>query len=551
MTRLFPDSAFKLAAHFNGLLPHNATREIYSLLLLMIRILLTSLLLIPGLSSKSLGRPNIVFILADDLGVKDLSIEGSSYYETPHIDRIAREGVRFTNGYATCQVCSPSRASIMTGKYPARHGITDWIGAATGLNWNRNNRILPPEYVRHLPHEDTSLAEALKKGGYRTFFAGKWHLGGEGSFPEDHGFDQNIGGHHRGSPPGGFFSPFRNPKMKDGPKGQSLPLRLANDTAAFIKGKTDTPFFAFLSFYSVHGPIQTTPGLWKKYRDKASKSPHKGNRFLIDRTLPVRQVQDCPIYAGMMETMDDAVGIVLEALDDAGVADKTIVIFTSDNGGVSSGDAFATCNLPYRGGKGRQWEGGIREPYYIKAPGVARPGTTCETPVTGTDFYPTLLELAGLDPLPAQHVDGVSLVSLLRGSTIPQRDLFWHYPHYGNQGGEPVAMIRRGDWKLIHYYEDGRDELYNLVKDPGEQDDLAARHPPRARVLRRALDAWIKETGARIPKPDARFSAERRKQQDAAIKNQRLPRLEAQHARFLDPNFQPNPTWWGSRATRD
>jgi len=298
------------------------------------------------------AAPNIVFILADDLGVRDLSIEGSTYYETPHIDRIAREGVRFTHGYATCQVCSPSRASIMTGKYPARHGVTDWIGAATGLNWKRNNRILPSEYVRHLPHEDTSLAEALKKGGYRTFFAGKWHLGGEGSFPEDHGFDQNIGGHHRGSPPGGFFSPFRNPKMKDGPKGQSLPLRLANDTAAFIKGKTDTPFFAFLSFYSVHGPIQTTPDLWKKYRDKAGKSTHEGNRFLIDRTLPVRQVQDCPIYAGMMETMDDAVGIVLQALDEAGVADNTIVIFTSDNGGVSSGDAFATSNLPYRGGQG-------------------------------------------------------------------------------------------------------------------------------------------------------------------------------------------------------
>ncbi|MBQ98257.1 MAG: sulfatase, partial [Roseibacillus sp.] len=183
------------------------------------------------------ATPNILFILADDLGVRDLSIEGSTYHETPHIDRIAREGVRFTHGYATCQVCSPSRASIMTGKYPARHGITDWIGAATGKNWNRNNRILPSEYTLHLPHEDTSLAEALKEGGYRTFFAGKWHLGGEGSLPNDHGFDLNIGGHHRGSPPGGFFSPFRNPKMKDGPKGQSLPLRLANDTATFIKDK--------------------------------------------------------------------------------------------------------------------------------------------------------------------------------------------------------------------------------------------------------------------------------------------------------------------------
>ena len=509
------------------------------------------LLLVLAWTQTFAAAPNIVFILADDLGVRDLSIEGSTYHETPHIDRIAKEGVRFTHGYATCQVCSPSRASIMTGKYPARHGITDWIGAATGLDWKRNNKILPSEYVRHLPHEDTSLAEALKKGGYRTFFAGKWHLGGEGSFPEDHGFDRNIGGHHRGSPPGGFFSPFRNPKMKDGPKGQSLPLRLADDTATFIAGKADSPFFAFLSFYSVHGPIQTTPDLWKKYRNKAGKSPHQGDRFLIDRTLPVRQVQDCPIYAGMMETMDDAVGIVLKALDDAGVADNTIVIFTSDNGGVSSGDAFATCNLPYRGGKGRQWEGGIREPYYIKAPGVARPGTTCETPVTGTDFYPTLLELAGLDPLPAQHVDGVSLVPLLKGENIPSRDLFWHYPHYGNQGGEPSAIIRRGNWKLIHYYEDGRNELYNLARDTGEQNDLAAREEPRVRELHAALNAWLATTGARIPEKDARFDSTRSKQQDAAIKSQRLPRLEKQHAKFLDPTFQPNPTWWGSKVTRD
>ena len=488
----------------------------------------------------------------------DLSVEGSIYYETPNIDRIANEGMRFTHGYATCQVCSPSRASIMTGKYPARHGITDWIGAATGTGWKRNDRVLPSEYVRHLPHEDTSLAEAFKQAGYKTFFAGKWHLGGEGSFPEDHGFDINIGGHHRGSPPGGFFSPFRNPKMKDGPPGQSLPIRLAEETAGFIaRHRNDdsagppAPFLAYLSFYSVHGPIQTTPELWKKYREKATAKPHVGNRFLIDRTLPVRQVQDCPIYAGMMESMDDAVGIVLQALVKEGIANNTIVVFTSDNGGVSSGDAFSTSNLPYRGGKGRQWEGGIREPYYIKAPGVAMEGSTCATPVTGTDFYPTLLELAGLDPLPKQHVDGVSLVPLLTGEKLPERDLFWHYPHYGNQGGEPSAIIRRGDWKLIHYYEDGRDELYNLAKDTGELKDLAAAEPERVKTLRSALNAWLKETGARIPKADSRFNPEKKKQQAAAIRNQRLPRLEKQHANFLDPNFKPNATWWGSKVTRD
>ena len=476
-----------------------------------------------ALSLHAADRPNILFILADDLGVKDLSIEGSTYYETPHIDRIAKEGMRFTHGYATCQVCSPSRASIMTGKYPARHGITDWIGASSGLGWKRNNKVLPSEYVRHLPHADTSLAEALKAAGYRTFFAGKWHLGGEGSFPEDHGFDLNVGGHHRGSPPGGFFSPFKNPKMKDGPPGESLPIRLARETSTFIVKQTldrdnplakPAPFLAYLSFYSVHGPIQTTPTLWKKYRDKAAKAPHQGNRFLIDRTLPVRQVQDCPIYGGMMESMDDAVGIVLETLDDLEIAKNTIVIFTSDNGGVSSGDAFSTCNLPYRGGKGRQWEGGIREPYYIKAPGVTKAGSTSTVPVTGTDFYPTLLELAGLDPMPQQHLDGVSLVPALKGGSLPDRPLFWHYPHYGNQGGEPSSIIRRGDWKLIHYYEDGRDELYNIVKDPGEQTDLAAVETEKTKALRTELDTWLKDTGARLPALDARFDPEKRKSQD-------------------------------------
>ena len=505
-------------------------------------------------------RPNILFILADDLGIKDLSIEGSAYHETPNIDRIAREGMRFTHGYATCQVCSPSRASIMTGKYPARHGVTDWIGAATGLDWKRNNRVLPSEYVHQLPHADTSLAEAFKKGGYRTFFAGKWHLGNTGSFPENHGFEINIGGHHRGSPPGGFFAPFKNPKMKDGPPGESLPIRLARETATFITRnaqdredplKKPAPFLAYLSFYSVHGPIQTTPDLWSKHQKKAAQKPRAGGRFLYDRTLPVRQVQDCPIYAGMMESMDDAVGIVLATLDELNLAPNTIVIFTSDNGGVSSGDAFSTSNLPYRGGKGRQWEGGIREPYYIKAPGVTKAGSTSDTPVTGTDFYPTLLELAGLPALPKQHIDGVSLVPLLKGGNISARPLFWHYPHYGNQGGEPSAIIRRGEWKLIHYYEDGRDELYNIIADIGEQSDLAQQESAHVKSLRSELDAWLKETGARIPMADSRFDPLKRKQQDTTVRLKKLPALERQHAKFLSPDFKPNANWWGSKVTKD
>ncbi|MDA7933402.1 sulfatase-like hydrolase/transferase [bacterium] len=352
------------------------------------------------------AKPNIVFILADDLGIKDLSCEGSTFYETPHIDALTNSGMRFTNGYSTCQVCSPSRASIMTGQYPARIGITDWIGAASGTKWKRNDRVLPTEYIHDLPSKVTTVAEALKEGGYRTFFAGKWHLGGNNSKPEHHGFEVNKGGHHRGSPPGGFFSPYKNPDLEDGPRGESLPIRLAEETVKFATAKSEKPFFAFLSFYSVHGPIQTSPELWKKYQEKATKAGLVDERFQFDRTKAVRQVQDCPIYAGMMESMDDAVGLVMEGLKKAGLADNTIVIFTSDNGGVSSGDAFATSCLPLRGGKGRQWEGGIRQPFYIKAPGVAKPGSTSEVFATGTDFYPTLLELAGLEAKPEAHIDG-------------------------------------------------------------------------------------------------------------------------------------------------
>lgn len=510
-----------------------------------------ALLSLASFAFAEADKPNFLFILADDLGIMDMSVEGSTLHETPNIDSIANEGMRFTEGYSTCQVCSPSRASIMTGKYPVNHGITDYIGAPVGQAWKRNDKILPSEYKRHLGHEETTLAEALAAGGYKTFFAGKWHLGDKGSHPEDHGFQINKGGHWRGSPPGGFFSPHNNPKLSDGPAGESLPIRLAEETASFIKENKNQPFLAYLSFYSVHAPIQTTPALWKKYRDKAQQNPHQGERFLIDRTKPVRQVQDCPIYAGMMESMDNAVGIVLKALEDLGLAENTIVIFTSDNGGVSSGDAYATSCLPLRGGKGRQWEGGIKQPYYIKAPGLTKVRSTCATPVTGTDFFPTILELAGLPAMPEQHIDGVSLVPLFEGGKIAERALFWHYPHYGNQGGEPCAIIRKGDWKLIYYYEDGRNELYQLSKDIGEQNDLAGKNVELAQNLRKELDAWLKQTAARIPQQDKRYNPTAKKKHQQSMAKQLKPQLERTHARYLDANYVPNKNWWGSKLTED
>jgi arylsulfatase A-like enzyme len=497
-------------------------------------------------NAAELRQPNVVFILADDLGWRDLSVEGSDFYESPNVDRIANEGMRFTRGYASCQVCSPSRASIMTGKYPARLKITDWIGAAAGTDWKRNTRLLPAQYQRHLPHDDLTMAEAFRKNGYRTFFAGKWHLGGQGSFPEDHGFEINVGGHHRGSPPGGFFSPYKNPKMNDGPLGESLPIRLGEEAARFIEENKDEKFFCFLSFYSVHAPLQTTQPLWAKYRRKAAKNPPPESRFMIDRTTPVRQVQDHPVYGGMVEAMDTAVGIVLKTLDRLKLTENTIVVFTSDNGGVSAGDGKATSNLPLRGGKGRQWEGGIREPYYIRWPAVVKAGSTSSVRVIGTDFYPTLLDLAGLSSQPTQHVDGVSLVPLIHGETIEQRDLFWHYPHYGNQGGEPSAIIISKDWKLIHYYEDGRRELYHLTEDVGEQHDLAAQHPNRVQQLGQRLVTWLAETEAEMPINNPNFSEERAKQNRQRIRNRDLPNLESAANNVLKENWSPNPTWWGT-----
>ena len=364
-------------------------------------------------------KPNVVFILADDFGYTDLGVMGSNFYETPNLDNIANEGVNFTQGYAACRVCSPSRASIMTGMFTARHGITDWIGAKTGEKWRdhkRQDKLLPAEYNHSLSLDYTTLPEAMKENGYKTFFAGKWHIGGEGSFPEDHGFDVNKGGHHRGSPPGGYFAPFKNPKLEDGQPGENLSERLAKETVDFIKANKDSTFFAFLSFYAVHGPIQTTPEKWKKYRDKADQLGIAESGYEMERVLPIRRKQDNPVYAGLVEAMDDAIGIVTQSLKDLGLDENTIVIFTSDNGGVASGDAYSTSNLPLRGGKGYQWEGGIREPFFIKVPWMEKTkGSRSEVPVIATDFYPTILELIGAEPKPESHVDGVSLVPLLEG----------------------------------------------------------------------------------------------------------------------------------------
>jgi arylsulfatase A-like enzyme len=444
---------------------------------------------------------NFVFFLVDDMGWRDAQCYGSTFYETPNIDHLASTGMRFTDAYAACPVCSPTRASIMAGKYPARMDTTDWFGAPQAARINWGDKMNPARYVDHLPLEEITLAEAFKEAGYATFFAGKWHLGKEGYLPERQGFDINKGGHARGSPPGGYFSPYKNPKLPDGPDGEHLCDRLAGESIRFLEQHKEEPFLLYLSFYSVHTPLQAKKELVKKYEARQKEVKHEGERFIPEGRRKARQVQDHAVYAGMMETLDTNVGRVLDALDRLGLSDDTAVIFMSDNGGLSTSEGSPTSNVPLRAGKGWLYEGGVREPMIIRWPGVAKPGV-CNVPVTSTDFYPTLLEMAGLPLRPRQHVDGVSMVPLLKGGdTLDREAIFWHYPHYGNQGGSPGGAVRSGDWKLIEFYEDGRLELYNLKTDIGEKHDLKDEHPEKVRELQQRLNRWRKAVDARMPTP--------------------------------------------------
>ena len=417
--------------------------------------------------------------------------------------------------------------------------------------------MLPVEYLHNLPHEYITMPEALKAVGYKTFFAGKWHLGDEGSWPDDHGFDINRGGWTSGGPRGGYFAPFKNPTLEDKDAGENLSIRLAKETAAFMKAlqeeKGDQPFLAYLSFYAVHSPIQTTEKKWRKYQEKAEAMglTEKEKGFEMTKYMPMRQQQDNPVYAGLIEQMDDGVGVVLDALVELGIDDNTIVVFTGDNGGVAAGDNFSTSNKPLRAGKGYQFEGGIREPYFIKVPGLSKPGEKIDYPVTGADFYPTLLDLAGADLLPQEHNDGRSLLPLLKGETLDERPLIWHFPHYGNQGGEPSSIIRRGDWKLIHYYEDDKDVLYNLKKDIGESSDLAASYPEKVENLHRELFAYLKEVHAKFPTFDPEYSAEAQQKYLDNLENKKMKALERQRQQMLSKEFNPGNNWWGSVPTMD
>lgn len=466
---------------------------------------LLALFVLAGCSEPA---PNVLFILVDDLGWADVGFNNpDTFYETPNLDALAENSVRFTNAYAAAPVCSPTRVSIMTGKYPVRLATTDYFGApqpeSVGNHWTAGKPLLPAPYLDRMPLEEVTLAEAFGEAGYATFFAGKWHLGPEGFWPESQGFDENQGGITRGGPYGGdrYFSPYGNPRLDDGPPGEHLPDRLASETIAFIDEQRGTPFFSFLSFYSVHTPLLSRPDLQEKYEARVDSSGQ--GEWGSEGARRVRLKQNHAVYAGMVEAMDLAVGRVLDHLESAGLLDNTIVVFMSDNGGLSTSEGHPTSNLPLRAGKGWLYEGGIREPMLLKWPGMAHPGTSVDRPVTSTDFYPTLLALAGLPARPQQHLDGHDLFGPIGDA---DRALFWHYPHYGNQGGSPGAAIRVGDYKLIQFFEDNHTELYNLREDVGETNNLADAQPDLHATLLRQLHTWQAEVNARQPQLNPAFT---------------------------------------------
>ena len=421
------------------------------------------------------SRPNVILIMADDLGWVDLACYGHEFHETPHLDRLAAEGMRFTDAYTASCVCSPTRSSIMTGKYPARNDLTIWLGGRGGA-----------PAVDHMALEEVTLAEALKERGYATCHVGKWHLGGPPYYPQHQGFDVNIAGTSAGSPAGGYFLPNKM-VLEDMKPGTYLTDRLTDECLKLIEANRRRPLFMYMAYHTVHTPIQGRRDLVEHYRKK----------------LKPGQTYN-PTYAAMVHCLDLSVGRILGKLDELGLAQNTLVIFFSDNGGFAySGGKKnnVTSNKPLRRGKGYCYEGGHRVPLIVRLPGTVPKGTVCRTPVISTDFYPTILDLVGAEPKPGQHADGLSILSLLKdpGAPLGRTTLYWHYPHNSPQGGTPSGAIRQGDLKLIEFFNDGRLELYNLADDLGEQHDLSAKMPEETRELHDELTAWRTSVDAKMP----------------------------------------------------
>lgn len=423
--------------------------------------------------ASAADKPNFIIFLIDDLGATDVGCYGSKYYETPQVDRLAAEGMRFRNGYSACTVCSPSRAAMITGQWPARLHLTDWIAG----HERPFAKLAIPDWQKRLPLTERTIAQALHEQGYTTAAIGKWHLSPDG--PAAHGFDVAIADNHKGQPDS-YLSPYKNPNLPDGPKGEELTGRLTDEAIGFIEKNKEKPFFLYLAHFAVHTPLGGKPESIAHFAERAKTMTPQGK----------------PAYGAMIAAVDDSVGRIRARLAELKLADNTVIIFTGDNGGLELGKV--TDNLGMRAGKGSAYEGGVRVPFIVYWPGVTKAGTVSDVPVITNDIPATLADIAGAK-LPG---DGVSLSPLLHGGPSEPRALFWHYPHYHPGGATPHSAIREGDWRLVRFYEDGREELYNLVKDPEEKSDLANAEPDRRTALAKKLDGWLTETKAQMPTPN-------------------------------------------------
>ncbi len=456
-----------------------------------------------GISNQawSAQKPNIVFILVDDLGWSDLGCYGADLHETPNIDAFARKSLRFTDAYAASPICSPTRASIMTGKYPARLNMTVWR-EQTLRPPSASNKMIPPQCVSDLPHDEITIAETLKKAGYTTAHVGKWHLGDADHYPETQGFDVNIGGTHWGAPQTYFYpyNGWRNedefryvPHLELGKEGEYLTDRLTDEALSLMEKMKDGPFYLNLAFHTVHTPIEGKKDLVEHFRSKIKPDMHHQH----------------PGYAAMVKSLDENVGRVLKKIETLGIADNTIVFLFSDNGGYinKKDDIPVTDNTPLRSGKGSLYEGGIREPLLVHWPGVTKPGTECHQPVCSVDFYPTICQMVGVQPEGESGADGIGLKPLLDNpkADIGRDTLYWHYPHYYfYPKTKPIGAIRKGSWKLLEHFEEERIELFNLEDDLGESKDLAQERPDKVKELLADLKAWRNSVDAKmaIPNPD-------------------------------------------------
>lgn len=461
-----------------------------------------------SLSLSSCADPapplNIVVILIDDLGWADTGVYGSTFYETPNIDALAARGVRFTDFYTASPVCSPTRASIMAGKHPARLDLTNWIGG------EQNGLLDQASYIRQLPLEETTIGEAFSAQGYATGYVGKWHLGTEGFMPELQGFEYNFGVNHAGQP-GSYFPPYSTgnnnqsavPDLGGDPEDAYLTDRLTDASLEFMGKNADQPFLLVLSHYAVHTPLQGQADVVARYEEKAALLPPESDEhYESERESSTRLRQDHPDYAAMIESVDQSVGRISAELIELGIEDRTVIVFMSDNGGLSTlmrrGFSQATANVPLRAGKGWLYEGGIRAPLIVVMPGAPQ-GVTSDQLAVSTDLFPTLLDLAGLPGLPTQHTDGVSLGPAIRGETSDRGSLYWHFPHYHGSGNRPGGAIRSGDLKLVEWFEDGAVELYDLGSDLSERRDLAGERPDEVARLLGELRDWREEVGANMP----------------------------------------------------